>query len=290
MLNLSDIPACAFWPFTAPAPAAQDARFSSVPTLILSGADDLRTPAANAHEVAAEIPGSKLLVVPNVGHSVLDEDPTRCSSNALQALFVGKPVKPCAPAPPPPILRPTPLPPPRLADVAPARGNRGKPGRTLEAVLETVADSGRQLALKILAQLGSRDATALSSMNVGGLRSGWAGFAAGKLVLHGYSYVPGVTVSGEITAAKITLSVGGTAAAHGTLTADPEAPGPHMTLTGRLEGHEVNAASSGPSASGVQASLAALRSVPTGLARESVMRSGALSEAARLRAVLGVQG
>lgn len=267
VLGLSDIPACAFWPFTTPAPAVQDTRFPSVPTLILSGAEDLRTPTANAREVAAEIPGSKLLVVPNVGHSVLGEDPTRCSSNALQALFAGKPIKPCATAPPPPLLRPTPLPPARLADVAPAPGNRGKPGRTLEAVLETLADSGRQLTLQILAQLGSGNVAALSSVDVGGLRSGWAGFAAGKVVLHGYSYVPGVAVSGEITAVKIELSIGGTAAAHGTLVANPGSAGSRGTLTGRLEGHEVNVASSGPSPAGVQAPLAALRSAATNAAR-----------------------
>ncbi len=131
MLDLSELGACAFWPFTTPAPAAEDAPFPHVPTLILSGADDLRTPTANAREVAAQIPGSQLLVVPNTGHSVLSSDPTRCASDALQALFAGKPIKPCVATPPSPILNPTPLAPARLADVAPAKGNRGLPGRTL---------------------------------------------------------------------------------------------------------------------------------------------------------------
>ena len=157
------------------APRVQSTAFPGVPALILSGADDLRTPTANAREVAAEIPGSKLLVVPNVGHSVLGDDPTSCSSDALQALFVGKPIKPCPAATPPPLLRATPLPPARLPDVAPAAGNgRGKPGRTLTAVLETLADSGRQLALQVLAQLSSSNTASASSVTVGGLRSGWA--------------------------------------------------------------------------------------------------------------------
>jgi pimeloyl-ACP methyl ester carboxylesterase len=86
MLALSDIPACAFWPFSTPAPAPDEAPFPSVPTLILSGADDLRTPTSNAREVAALIPGSHLLVVPNTGHSVLGADSTHCASDALQAL------------------------------------------------------------------------------------------------------------------------------------------------------------------------------------------------------------
>jgi pimeloyl-ACP methyl ester carboxylesterase len=289
VLGLSDIPACAFWPFTTPAPAVKDAPFPSVPTLILSGADDLRTPTANAREVAAEIPGSKLVVVPNVGHSVLSDDPTSCSSNALQALFVGKPTAPCSTAPPA-LLRPTPLPPARLADVAPAPGNHGKPGRTLDAVLLTLADFGHQLALQALAQLGSSNSAAVSSVNVGGLRSGWAGFAAGKLVLRDYSYVPGVTVSGEITAAKIELSVGGTAAARGTLLADPESAGPHRTLAGLLEGHEVSLASAAPSAGGAQAAPAEVLSVGTALAGAAATRSRAPTEAANLRAALGIRG
>jgi pimeloyl-ACP methyl ester carboxylesterase len=120
VLDLSDIPACAFWPYSTPAPAPEDAPFPSVPTLILSGADDLRTPTANAREVAAQIPGSHLLVVPNTGHSVLSSDPTHCASDALQALFAEKPIEPCAATPPPANLRPTPLP--------PARAGRHRPG------------------------------------------------------------------------------------------------------------------------------------------------------------------
>ena len=290
VLGLSDIPGCAFWPFTTPVPAVQNATFPSVPTLILSGDDDLRTPTANAREVAAEIPGSTLLVVPNVGHSVLGGDPTSCSSDALQALFAEKPIKSCATAAPPSLLFPTPLPPARLADVAPARGNHGKPGRTLGAVVETLADSEHQLALKVLAGLGSANLTAVSSVSVGGLRSGWAVYAAGKLVLHDYSYVPGVTVSGEITAAKIELSVGGAAAARGTLLADLRSAGPHRTLAGLLEGHEVNLASAGPGAGGVHAALADQRAIGTALRGEAAERSGALTEATRLRALLAVQG
>ena len=60
-----------------PPPAPDEAPLPDVPTLILSGADDLRTPTANAREVAAQIPDAHLLVVPNTGHSVLGTEPTR---------------------------------------------------------------------------------------------------------------------------------------------------------------------------------------------------------------------
>ena len=289
VLELSDMPACVFWPFTAPTPAARHAPFPSVPTLILSGADDLRTPTANAREVAAQITGSKLLVVPNVGHSVLGDDPTNCSLNALRALFAGTPIKACAAATPPPLLSLTPLPPARLADVAPARGNRGKPGRTLEAVLETLADFDRQLALQALAQLTAGNLAGVSSLNVGGLRSGWAGPADGKLILHGYSYVPGVTVSGEISAQRIALDVAGRRAARGTLLANLSSGGSQTTLSGFLEGRRVSVSSSGEAAS-AQAAPADLQAVGDALLAGARTRRDAPAQTARLRAVLSLRG
>jgi pimeloyl-ACP methyl ester carboxylesterase len=271
VLYLSDIPACAFWPFAAPAPTVVQAPFPSVPTLILSGADDLRTPTANAREVASQIPGSKLLVVPNTGHSVLDSDPSSCSSDALQDLFADKPIRPCATATPA-LYRPTPLPPARLADVRPVRVNPGKAGRTLAAVLLTLADLNRQLALQALAQLGSESITSLSSIDVGGLRSGWAQFTPGELVLHDYSYVPGVTVSGVISSANAELTVGGRSAAPG-----PLRLGRGHTLTGLLEGQQVSAASAGLSAFAAHAALRRLRSTRLPLTSRECSRAACAS-------------
>ena len=78
------------------APEVGRAPLPNVPTLIFSGADDLRTPTANARQVAAQIPDAHLLVVPNTGHSVLGIGPHRpAPSHALQALFAGKPVRKC---------------------------------------------------------------------------------------------------------------------------------------------------------------------------------------------------
>jgi len=257
-LGLSDMPGCAFWPYTTPAPTLRNAPFPSVPTLILSGAEDLRTPTANAREVAAQIPGSKLLIVPNVGHSVLGDDPTNCSSNALKALFLGAPIKPCPASPP--LLSLTPLAPARLADLAPARGNHGRPGRTLSAVLDTLADVARELEVQALGQLNSGHLSGTASLSVGGLRSGWAALAEDTLTLHGYSYVPGVTVSGTIATGNVRLSVGGRAAAGGRLTL-----GPHRTLTGLLEGQLVQGASSASGGLAAEATLADLRSLASAL-------------------------
>src|SRR6202167_1276850 len=132
-LALSDVVPCASWPFASSGPEVDEAPFPNVPTLILSGADDLRTPTANAREVAAQIPDAQLLVVPNTGHSVLGADPTPCAHNALEALFEGKPVQQCKDRTPPALELPTPLPPRSLKALPLARGTPGQPGVTTAA-------------------------------------------------------------------------------------------------------------------------------------------------------------
>jgi pimeloyl-ACP methyl ester carboxylesterase len=279
VLGISDIPTCAFWPYATPAPARSEAPLPAVPTLILSGANDLRTPTANAREVAAEIPGSHLLVVPEVGHSVLGSDIAGCSESALQALFSGKRIKPCQAAPLPPLLRPGPLPPAQLTDVVPARGTRGRPGRTLDAAVLTLADCERQLELELLPLLASGQLQGLSSVRVGGLRSGWAETTRGALLLRGYSYVSGVTVSGRLTASEALLHVSGPAAAAGTLRL-----GQHSSLDGVLGGVPV-----GVSAGAVQgANAVAARGASALLGRERTASAAAIGSSAAGARVLAL--
>jgi pimeloyl-ACP methyl ester carboxylesterase len=284
-LALSDMPACAFWPYTTPAPAPVQEPFPSVPTLILSGADDLRTPTANAREVAAQIPGSHLLVVPEVGHSVLGSDLSGCASKALQALFKSSPIKPCTGGPQIlSLLKLAPLAPARLADVPPARSSRGLPGRTLTAVGLTLADFVRQESLRALQALESGDIGGLTSLRIGGLRSGWAGAQKTALVLHDYSYVPGVTISGKVTAKETVLHVGGAAAARGTLRAGAH----HRSLMGTLGGRHVLSGLGSPAASSAASAAivrtdarAAFTFVPDG----SAARAGARDLASLLERV-----
>lgn len=234
-LALSDMPACSQWPLTEGAPEVDDAPLPNVPTLILSGADDLRTPTANAQQVAAQIPDSHLLVVPNTGHSVLGTEPTKCASNALQAMFAGKPIASCADQTPPASYLPTPLPPFKLAQVPAAKGSHGLPGRTLAAVGLTLADFSRQLALAVAEHGDAEVVLSTLSVRTGGLRAGWGGILKDALVLHGYSYVPGVTVSGTVTGGQARLRIGGSAAARGVLRLDTQG-----TLSGVLDGEKVS--------------------------------------------------
>jgi TAP-like protein len=232
---VSDMPACAYWPFASPAPPISVGALPDVPALILSGADDLRTPTANARAVAAGIPDAHLLVVPDTGHSVLTQEPTSCAHEALLAQFAGTPIKPCRADGVPAALRPPPLPPSRLANVAPAKGHVGKPGRTLHALSLSFSDLARQLTLQLAEALASGQLTLGSPLDSGGLRSGWASDAAGTLKLHGYAYVPGVTLSGTISPEEADLRIAGVAAAPGTLHL-----GRHHELVGSLGGQSVH--------------------------------------------------
>jgi pimeloyl-ACP methyl ester carboxylesterase len=86
-LDLSDLRSCAWWPFASVAPPLERQPLPNVPTLILSGAEDLRTPTESARELAAQIPDAQLVVVPLAGHSVLDSGAGECAAAALKAMF-----------------------------------------------------------------------------------------------------------------------------------------------------------------------------------------------------------
>jgi|SRR5271166_568324 len=238
-LDASDVRACAGWPFAGPLAPADTTLLPGVPTLILSGEADLRTPTSDARELAAQIPGAHLLVVPYTGHSVLGNEPTACAREALRALFGGDPGAPpskpiasaCPAAPAPPGVAPPPLPPPDLQAVPPERGTPGRAGRTLRAIALTLSDFGRQLLLAIG---GSESLPALADVRIGGLRSGWAHFSGGRLTFGGYAYVPAVTVTGTFSAGG-RLRIGGAAAARGSLVVASNGG-----LSGVLEGRRVD--------------------------------------------------
>jgi len=281
-LELSDVVPCASWPFASSGPEVDEAPFPNIPTLILSGADDLRTPTANARQVAAQIPDAQLLVVPNTGHSVLGSDPTPCAHNALQALFEGKPVRQCKDRTPPAMELPTPLPPRDLNAVALARGSHGKAGLTVDAAVLTLADCDRQLLLTLLSEPSSESLKGPSAQ-AGGLLAGWCGISGETQLLRGYSYVPGVTVSGKVSSGVAKLSISGSAAAHGTLTVA------HGAFTGVLAGKRVHLTTAGAaevehgtSTLAVESRLADLTATPQ---RFATLRSD--GTAALLRYVLG---
>ncbi len=207
--------ACAAWPDASPAPPAEG-QLPNVPTLILSGTQDLRTPTSNARQIAAEIPDAEVEVVPFTGHSVLGSDLGECAANAVTRFFSAQAVSPCASTRNP--FTPTPLDPTRLSRVRAPHGLSGRPGRTLVAALDAIVDLSRQVVGATL-----EAAAALpSGAGFGGLRGGYATLAGGAVVLHGFSFVPGVHLSGRLSVsaqgvAQAVLRVSGSQASGGSM-------------------------------------------------------------------------
>ncbi|HEY7074500.1 MAG TPA: alpha/beta fold hydrolase [Solirubrobacteraceae bacterium] len=196
----------------------------AVPTLILQGGEDLRTPPEESARVAARLPGAIRVVVPGVGHGVSAADPSGCGERAVVRFLAGRTVaRTCrrvrqrVPAVPPP--------PSSFSSLAPVAGLPARVGRTLRAVLATLADVDLATSPVSLFDSG------------GGLRGGsWAIRRGGRLlVLRRYETVPGVTVSGRLAGPAFTLRIGGRRAARGSVRLRSGG-----VLSGRLGGHPVD--------------------------------------------------
>ncbi len=209
-LNASIEPLCAEWPATARA-ALATGPLPDVPTLILSGREDLRTPLEGARLTAAQFPHATLVDVAATGHSVLRNELSGCGRDAVLALLRARPVRQCSP-------RPKPFVPARayvpadLRDVG-AVGARGRAGRTLGAVYYTL-DGVWQDRANLFGWYDVRGTT-----QIPGLRRGYSDASRTVLTLHGVEVIRGVRVSGRIDDHRTgRLSVRGPQTARGTLT------------------------------------------------------------------------
>ncbi|HEX4482490.1 MAG TPA: alpha/beta hydrolase [Solirubrobacteraceae bacterium] len=225
------VPICASWPDASAAPPAQTA-LPNVPTLILSGEQDLRTPTSGAKALAALIPDAQLLTVPYTGHSVLGSDFSGCAQTAVGAFFAGTPVQPCSAATQN-VFAPTPVAPRKLAYVKAPSGLSGKPGRTLTAVLDAIVDLDRQVVAATL----QAEQELPSGASFGGLRGGYARLTSTAATMKGFSFVNGVALNGTFPVKNhelqpATIRISGTTAAAGMvrLSADKRVSG---TLGGK---------------------------------------------------------
>jgi pimeloyl-ACP methyl ester carboxylesterase len=216
---------CAYWPFASTAPEPQVTALPNVPTLIISGANDLRTPTSNATAVAALIPDATVVVVPQTGHSVLTTEFGTCAKNAVDAFLAATPIDTaCTPAPMPIYLHPAPAAPASLAALKPLAGEGGNAGRTVRAFELTLGWSSRQIAESLFETLIGGFSPAFSS-GLGGLHGGYVKETTNSVTqrttftFHHFSYVPGVTVTGSLSGGIGRLTIGGKRAAHGTLVA-----------------------------------------------------------------------
>ncbi len=206
---------CAAWPDASASPSAASA-LPNVPTLILSGEQDLRTPTSSALGVAAQIPDAQMALVPFTGHSVIGSDLSHCASQAVSAFFAGALVQPCGPTSN--RFTPTPITPTTLARIRPPSTVPGRPGQTLVAVLDALVDLNRQI---IGATLQANQELP-SGASFGGLRGGYARLSSRAVTLHGFSFVPGVQLTGTFHirngALQVsTIRISGAQAAAGTV-------------------------------------------------------------------------
>jgi pimeloyl-ACP methyl ester carboxylesterase len=87
------IPMCKFWIAANQQPPSGPTPLPPVPTLIVSGMDDLRTPVEDAAALAAGSPMAQLLRVPDVGHSVIET--SGCARRALGHFLKDEPISQC---------------------------------------------------------------------------------------------------------------------------------------------------------------------------------------------------
>jgi pimeloyl-ACP methyl ester carboxylesterase len=228
-LSTDIIDLCLGWPTVTPAPVPAGP-LPAVPTLVIDGAADVRTPLEDAAQVATLIPGAQILAIPYTGHSALasDNTPEKCAQRGVAEFFAGQPVTPCPTSGNP--FSPTPVAPTRLARLQ-GTGGSNKVGRTVTAAIRTASDMRRQV-------IGDLIEAGRLPKRLGGLRGGRGVVSArGTLTLTNVVYVPGVLVSGTVpldsTAAQ-TLRITGAKGAHGSLTITP------ARISGRLAGRRVN--------------------------------------------------
>jgi pimeloyl-ACP methyl ester carboxylesterase len=226
-----EIELCLRWPDPGRPPPAVAGPYPAVPTLILQGQEDLRTPPEASAHVASLIPGAQRVVVPGVGHAIVGADPSGCSRRRLLRFLAGAAVGSRCPRVPTGVPA-TGVPPVAFGALAPAAGLSGRVGRTVSA-LDATLDF---LDFALSPALGGR-------ARGGGLRGGSYRLSP-RLTLRSFVVVPGVRVSGsEGPDGTLALRVRGGAAAPGSVRV---ARGGR--LTGRLGGSYVAAAVSSVSA------------------------------------------
>jgi pimeloyl-ACP methyl ester carboxylesterase len=163
----------------------------NIPSLILAGQLDLRTPAENAAATAALIPKASLVRLRGAGHDVLGADTTGCVATALKRFAAGIKVgSPCANSDNG--LRPVPLAPRKVADAKPASGVAGTRGRALSVAFNGVNDALSTAYMMLAAGVEPRG---------GGLRGGSFDASNGSiesLVLRGYRYASDLAVNGSL--------------------------------------------------------------------------------------------
>jgi pimeloyl-ACP methyl ester carboxylesterase len=219
-----EIDLCLRWPDPVRPPHATGGAYPAVPTLMLQGQEDLRTPPEVSARVATLIPGTRRVTLPGVGHAVIGADPSGCGRRQVLRFVGGDSVRSRCPRVPTGVPA-TGVPPASFASLVPAPGLEGRVGRTVSALDATL--DWLDFAVSPALGMGARG---------GGLRGGV--FRLGqRLTLRGLVVVPGVRIGGsERRGGALRLRVRGRSAARGVVRVSRAG-----RLTGRLGGRRVAA-------------------------------------------------
>jgi pimeloyl-ACP methyl ester carboxylesterase len=217
---------CLDWPAPVGRTPLGPGPYPNVPMLAVSGGLDLRTPVESAAQVAAQFPQGHLLVAPGTGHSVLGTDLSGCTQRAV-AVWIQTTVLPASCPRARSLLSVVPAVPKSLASLP----GKTEGAKATAAVVRTLQEAeGAWLTV-----LGFGSGGTVGGVNGGRLSARSTGFD-----LTGYATVPGVKLSGRITA-RFGLPL----AFSGTITVSGAATGKLVVsdseLRGTLDGRRVGA-------------------------------------------------
>lgn len=179
---------CLEWPADPQQPPT--GMLPDVPVLVVVGDLDIRTPVAGARSTARRFRHAQLVIAPGWGHVVLGRNHGSKLCRAVIDAWAKERRTPATCSRDNDFATPLPSGSSSLAALPPS-GPGGKIGRELTAVVRTILDA--RTALHVV----GADAQGLTV--VAGLEAGRAAYDGTRLHLHGYSLVPGVSVSGNLT-------------------------------------------------------------------------------------------
>lgn len=189
---------CRNWPASGTPDRPMEGPLPDVPTLLLAGSLDTRTPVETARRVAAQLPRATLVEVPNSGHSVLGTGANRgCARNAVKRFLADRPVRSRCKREPS-VAQAMRMVPTSLAGVDPMRPLRGNRGRVLYATIWTVGDG----ILEGLNSASGLDPWSDRPSWNPGLRGGrhvlQFGFEGWRMLFERVELIPGLRVSGHL--------------------------------------------------------------------------------------------
>jgi pimeloyl-ACP methyl ester carboxylesterase len=181
---------CIAWPETALDPLVPGP-LPAVPTIVLSGGQDLRTPTSGAVAVAQRSPSATVVVAPGWGHDLTDN--LACADEQVARMLAGRPVqaKACRSVTVGLIADPFPAPAATISSLSPT-GAKGNPGRVAHAVRFSIQDGLSQANAGLDAGL----------TGIQGVRSGFmslSGTTAASARFKAFSDTKGVAITGRLS-------------------------------------------------------------------------------------------